>query len=378
MRTVADVVVIGSGVIGCSIAFHLARPHGTRVIVVEKGSIASGMTKRSASLVRTFSNFEAEARLAMVSLRYFQNWTAMIGGNAVFTPTGLVVVAGKNDAPGLEATVARLTQIDANIQTVSPAELKELQPAARVDDVGLAAFEPDSGYMDSVAATQALAAGAKARGATFQTGTFVKSILVERGRVTGVDTTGGPIEALSVVVAAGPWSDRLLKPLGLEIGIRTEISKVGVFERPPELKTGHAACLDLITGAYFRPHVYGLILGGLNAQDDQTAPNPDQFEEMVDQAFVEDLQRRIAERLPAMANARYVRGHTGVYDMSPDSHPVLDRVPGIHGLFIAAGFSGMGFGWAPAVGACLAEVVTDGAASTVDLHPFRFSRFQDG
>lgn len=377
MRTVADVVVVGGGVMGCSIAFHLARPHGTRVIVVEKGSIASGMTKRSASLVRTWSTFAPEARLAMVSLQYFQNWTAMVGGKAVFTPTGLVVVAGKGHAPELQANVARLQQIGANIQTISPAELKELQPAARVDDVGLAAFEPDSGYMDSAAATQALAARAKASGAVFQTGTFVKSILVERGRVTGVDTTGGPIEALSVVVAAGPWSDRLLKPLGLEIGIRAELSEVAVFERPPELKTGHAAYLDLITGAYFRPHVYGLVLGGLNGQDAKAAPNPDQFDEMVDQAFVTDVQRRMAGRLPAMANAGYVRGHTGVLDMSPDAHPVLDRVPGVHGLVLAAGFSGMGFSWAPAVGACIAELVTDGAASTVDLHPFRFSRFQE-
>ena len=151
---------------------------------------------------------------------------------------------------------------------------------------------------------------------------------------------------------------------------------MAVFERPPELKTGHAAYLDLITGAYFRPHVYGLVLGGLNGQDAKAAPNPDQFDEMVDPAFVGDVQRRVAARLPAMAKARFVRGHTGVYDMSPDSHPVLDRVPGVHGLVLAAGFSGMGFSWAPAVGACIAELVTDGAASTVDLLPFRFSRFQ--
>lgn len=371
-----DVVVIGGGVIGCSIAFHLARQPGMRVLVVEKGSIASGMTKRSGGLVRTYFSFEPEARLALTSLRYFQNWNEMVGGNGTFTPTGLVVVAGEENAPDLKANVARLRGIGANMLTLSPAELKELQPTVQVEDVALAAFEPDSGYLDSVAATQALAARAKARGAIFHTGTFVKSILVERGRVTGVDTTSGPIEALTVVLAAGPWSDRLLKPLGLEIGIRTETSQVAFFERPPDLKNGHAAFLDLITGAYFRPHTYGLCLGGLIAQDAEPQPNPDQFDEMVDPAFVGDVQRRVAARLPAMAKARFVRGHTGVYDMSPDAHPVLDRVPGIHGLVIAAGFSGLGFGWAPAVGACIAELVTDGAASTVDLLPFRFSRFQ--
>ncbi|MBI4788144.1 MAG: FAD-binding oxidoreductase [Chloroflexi bacterium] len=376
MRTVADVVIIGAGATGCSIAFHLARLKRTRVIVVEKGSLASGMTKRSGGMIRLSYPWESEARLALASLGYFQNWKELVGSGCGFTRTGFVTVAqGETQAAQLEHQVAMLRRIGAKAEILSREQLGELQPAAHVDDVTLAAYEPESGYADPIAATQSLAARAKKLGVSFHTGTFAKRVLVERGRVFGVDTTTGEIETMSVVIAAGPWSDRLLKPLGVKIGIRSERAQVAFFERPAELKAGHAAFMDSITGVYFRPHTFGLTLGGLTEWQSDAKPNPDQFEDTVDQAYVQDVHRRIVARVPAMVNARYVRGHAGIYDTSPDGHAVLDRVPGIHGLVVAAGFSGSGSALAPAVGACIAELVTEGAASTVDLSPFGFARF---
>ncbi len=376
MTTFADVVIVGAGIVGCSTAFHLAQRKGTRVIVIEKGPIAYGMTKRSGALIRAHFADAPTARLALASLRAFQNWHDLVGEPGGWMPTGLVTTAGDDaGAARLRREVERLRGIGVNTRMISRDELRELQPAARVDDIALAAYEPEAGYADPVEATQALATRAKALGATFKTGTYVKSILVDHGRVHGVDTTIGPIEALTVAVIAGPWSDRLLEPLGVGIGIQSLRAEVAFFERPAELKAGHAAFIDTITGAHFRPHPYGLTMAGLTAPSPEPLKTPDQFDESISREHVADVQRRVAARLPAMAQARFTRGHAGIYDMSPDGQPVLGNAPGIRGLVIAAGFSGNGFTLAPAVGACISELIADGEARTADLGAFGLERF---
>ena len=384
MSRFADVVIVGAGVIGCSAAFHLAqaaragdaRLGGRRVVVTEKGATGSGMTKRSSALIHTHFSDATQARLALASLRYFQNWKEVVGGNCGFTQTGLAVVGGAADAANLRDQVTQLQATGANTRIVTREELRELQPAVHVDDLTLAAYQSEAGFADPMATTQTLAARAKAMGVDFRTGTLVKSIRVERASVVGIDTTTGALEASTVVVAAGPWSDHLLRPLGVEIGIRAARMQVAFFDRPSELKRGHAAFLDATTGAYFRPHTFGLTLGGLSTPPTDSV-NPDHFDETIAREFVAEVQQHIAARLPAMAQARFVRGHAGVYDISPDARPVVSRVPGITGLIIATGFGGTGFAIAPAVGACIAELVTDGEARTVDVRAWQFARFSE-
>jgi sarcosine oxidase, subunit beta len=376
-RTVSDVVIIGAGIMGCSAAFYLARRKGVRVIVIDKGSIAAGMTKRSGSLIRTHSAHPVEARLALASWRAYKNWKELVGLNCEFTETGFVVVArDERDAVRLRAQVDQLQEIGANTRIISTGDLKELQPAARVDDLSIAAYEPEAGFLDPVLAAQSLATRAKELGVSFKTGTLAKSIRVENGRISGVDTNNGLIDALQVVVMAGAWSDRLLKPLGVEIGIISQRVEVMFYDRPSELRAGHAAFEDWATGAHFRPHIFGLTMGGLTAPQSDYATDPDRFEETISQDAIADLQKRLAARLPDLARARYIRGHAGVYDTSPDGHAVLGRVPNIPGLIVAAGFGGAGFALAPAVGACTSELVVDGEASSVDVTTLGISRFQ--
>lgn len=365
-RVVCDVVIVGAGVTGCSAALHLSRRRDVRVIVVEKGSIGSGMTKRSGALIHAQYRDEIETRLAQTSLRDFQNWKELTGASCGFTKTGCVSVAGEKDAATLRAQANQLARIGGKAHVLAPTELRELEPHARIDDLAAAAYEPEAGYADPVLATQTLAARAKESGVTFKTGTHVKNIRINNGRVAGVNTTTGEIDALTVVLMTGPWVDRLLQPLGVAIGIQNTRAQVVFFERPAELKSGHAAFIDWTTGAHFRPHTYGLTMGGLNISQVEEK-NPDSFDEAVSADFVTDIRQRIAARIPAMANARYVRGHAGVYDTTSDARPVISRVPGFDGLFVAAGFNGTGFALAPAVGACVAELVTDGEARTVDV-----------
>ena len=372
----ANIIVIGAGVVGCSLAFHLARA-GARVRVFDKGGICAGMSARSGALVRMHYTFAPEAELAWKSHHYFRNWSDIVGGRCGFVETGFAVVVDERNAPRLRANVAMLQRIGVNTEVVTAAELRQREPNAFVDDVALAAFEPQSGYADPVATTESLAAAAKRHGADFSTNTSVARIAHRGGRAAGVvDGAGRLHEADAVCVVAGPWTDALLAPLGVKIGIKSERAQIAFFKRPPQLK--HCIYIDTIAGSYFRPHGDDLTLAGLGGWKPEAEANPDDFRESNDADFIAAVRKRLAQRIPAMADAPYARGHAGIYDVSPDARAVMGAVPGVDALFVAAGFSGTGFKTAPAVGASMAELILTGKSTTVDLTPFGFERILSG
>ena len=377
-----EVIVIGAGVVGCSLAFHLARS-GARVTVFDKErEVCAGMSARSGALLRMHYTFAPEAELAWKSLRYFAHWDEIVGRDAErrgcgFVRTGFTIVVGPPNAEKLRANVAMLREVGVDTSVIEPAELRSLEPAINVDDVALAAYEPQSGYADPVAATRSIAEAAARHGAGFQLGVPIASIDAAGGRVRGViDAAGKRHAADAVCVVAGPWTDRLLKPLGASIGIRAERAQIAFFKRPATLK--HCGCIDTISGSYFRPQGAEETLIGLGDVKAEYEPDPDSFREDNDADFVTEVAERLAHRVPAMTGAGYSRGHAGIYDVSPDSRAVMGPVPEIGGLFVAAGFSGTGFKTAPAVGAAMAELILTGHPTTVDLRPFGFARLREG
>ncbi|HMD05084.1 MAG TPA: FAD-dependent oxidoreductase [Candidatus Binatus sp.] len=372
----ANIIVIGAGVVGCSLAFHLARA-GARVRVFDKDGVCAGMSARSGALVRMHYTFAPEAELAWKSHHYFRNWSDIVGGRCGFVETGFAVVVDERNAPRLRANVAMLQRIGVNTEVVTAAELHQREHNAFVDDVALAAFEPQSGYADPVATTESLAAAAKRHGADFSTNTSVTRIANRGGRAAGVvDGAGRVHEADAVCVVAGPWTDALLAPLGVKIGIKSARAQIAFFKRPPQLK--HCIYIDTIAGSYFRPHGDDLTLAGLGGWKSEAEANPDDFRESNDADFIAAVRKRLAQRIPAMADAQYSRGHAGIYDVSPDARAVIGPVPGVDALFVAAGFSGTGFKTAPAVGASMAELILTGKSTTVDLTPFGFERILSG
>ncbi len=377
-----EVIVIGAGAVGCSLAFHLARA-GARVTVFDKErAVCAGMSARSGALLRMHYTFAPEAELAWKSLRYFAHWDEMVGRDAErrgcgFVRTGFTIVVGPPNAAKLRANIAMLRAVGVDTSVVEPAELRSLEPAINVDDVALAAYEPQSGYADPIATTRSMAEAAAGRGAAFKLGVPIGSIDAAGGRVRGViDAAGKRHAADAVCVVAGPWTDRLLKPLGAPIGIRAERAQIAFFKRPAALQ--HCGCIDTISGSYFRPQGAEETLIGLGDLKAEYEPDPDSFREDNDADFVTEVAERLAHRVPAMAGAGYSRGHAGIYDISPDSRAVMGRVPDIGGLYVAAGFSGTGFKTAPAVGAAMAELILTGRATTVDLGPFGFERLREG
>jgi len=383
------VVIVGAGVVGCSLAMHLARLDAS-VEVLDKSDICSGMSARSGALVRMHYTFAPEADLALRSLRYFQNWPDAVGGECGFIETGFATIVDSRNVEALRANVAMLRRLGVDTDVISPEELHRLDPHLCLDGVAMAAYEPHSGYADPIATTHALADAARRAGARFHLNTPVTSVRTRAARAIGVmDGAGHFHEADAVCLVTGPWTAPLLAPLGARIPITPERAQIAFFSRGSRIR--HLIYIDTISGSYFRPHGADLTLAGLGGRKLDDA-DPDHFREANDPDFIDAVRHRLGTRIPALADAPYARGHAGIYDVTPDQRPILDEIPGIDGLYVAAGFSGTGFKTAPAVGAAMAELIMTGASPIADpavilseakdlreaIAPFSFTRFMTG
>jgi sarcosine oxidase subunit beta len=291
--------------------------------------------------------------------------------------TGFALAVSDDNAARLTQNIAMMKSRGVEVELCDGAELKKIDPSVNIGDIALAAYEPQSGYAEPVATTRSLAAAAQRRGALFVLNSPVREVMVAGGRAIGVrDGDGRLFTAAAVCLAAGPWTDRLLAPHGTPIGLKAERAQIAFFRRAPA--TRHLAYIDSIAGSYLRPHGSDLTLAGLGEWRQEAEPDPDDFRQINDPEFIEEVRRRLGHRLPDMSQAAYVRGHAGIYDVSPDSRAVLGKVPGVDGLFVAAGFSGTGFKTSPAVGAAMAELILNGRSSKVDISPFGFERILSG
>jgi sarcosine oxidase subunit beta len=375
-RDTADILILGAGVIGTSIAFHLASRKAGRVMVVDQGSVAHGGSGRSSALVRMHYSFPQEVQLAAKSLAMFRDWPEVVGRPGDFRRTGFVRVVPEGEIDRLRANVAMQRSFGVNADVLTAAELREVAPGWSFDDVPAAAYEPDSGYGDGAGVATDFLSRAREMGVLYRSGTRVTALRASGGRVLGVDTEAGPIDAPVVVAATGPWSRPLLAQVGFDLPVEPEFHEVAILRNPKGLPHSGPACIDSILAVYFRPEVGGLTLvGGFYGK---RGVDPDEYPQSVSEDSLFSLASGVAKRIPALEDSSLARGITGVYDMSPDSRPLLGEVPGVTGLTIAAGFSGMGFKISPAVGLVLAELLLDGRATTVDIAPFRPGRFAEG
>lgn len=373
----ADVVIVGAGAMGCSLAFHLARAGVRHVSVVDKGAICSGMTFRSGALVRLHYTNAAEARIALLAYRYFHDWDAIVGGDCGFVNTGFLFVVGPEHLADLQANVAMLQGLGVTTEIVGPEVIREAQPFINTEGIGGAAYEPESGYADPQKTTWSFADAARRLGATFLEGCPVRRILTRSGRAIGVETAAGVIAADAVVIMAGPWTDRLLATIGVPFELTPQLAEVVFLRRPSALAQGHMVYIDHAAGLYFRPHANRLTFVGAGEGSARRA-DPDSLLDGNSPEQIPLARERAGRRVPLLANAEYAMGHQGVYDMSPDGKAVLDRIEEFSGLFVAAGFSGTGFKKSPAVGLLMSELILQGQALSADIRPFRRSRFAEG
>jgi sarcosine oxidase subunit beta len=376
----AEAIVIGGGCTGASIAYHLARRGLREVVLLEKRFLACGATGQSSGIVRQHYSYPVTARMAKLCLEIFSRFDEVIGGEAGFTRTGYLALVGPEDREALVANVAMQQAVGVRTVVLGPAEIRELVPRLNIADIAAAAYEADAGFADPASTTAALARRARNLGARILEGVEVRQIRVQDGTVTGVDTSEGSLTAPVVVSAAGGWSPRLMSPLGVDVPILNTLHPLAAFERPAEFAAAHPVCGDFINEVYFRPEHGGLTLVGSTKHTRDDVVDPDGYPDRADPRWIQEFAGRTVARFPGMETAQLRRDWCGFYDTTPDMQFVLDRVPGVRGLYLAAGFSGHGFKHSPLIGDLVADLVleTTPADPHIDLGFFSLSRFAAG
>jgi sarcosine oxidase subunit beta len=375
---VPDIVVIGGGVIGCSIAYHLAARGARDVVLLERDTICSGETQKSGGFVQTHWDLLAEVKLIAHSREVFASWREQIGGDCGFVPGGYMHVTG----PEREAAVRRVHDMlvaqGLPSHWLDPPELAQLQPILNVNRLVGGAWEPTSGWADPVATTRSLADAARARGVVLREGVAATALRHAGGRITSVETTAGTLACRVAILAAGPRVLALHPEPAIRLPIQIERGQLAYLSRPRGLPDREIGFYDELTGIYTHPAGELNLVGRDRDSPFEVVVDPDHDRRDVDGKWVARTALMLGYRFPALSESLLVRGVTGLYDFTPDCQPIVDGpVGGLEGYYLAAGFSGVGFKSAPATGLAMAELVLDGKASSVDIAHLRWSRFAD-
>ncbi|MEE9592228.1 MAG: FAD-binding oxidoreductase [Thermoplasmata archaeon] len=374
MLRTADVLIVGGGVHGTSLAYHLLRRKAGRVVVVEKSGIGAGATGWSASFIRHHYSNEICVRLVQESVKLLRAFDEAVGQPSHMTPNPLLILAGEDREKALQENVAMHRGLGVQVDLLSPETVGTRFPYLDLTGIAAAALEEDAGYGDAMRLSEAYASQISHLGGEVVTGAEVASVLVHKGRVRGVETTRGLIDAPKVVLAAGAWSARLAETAEAPIPVTSALLSVGLLD-PPDPVRDTPMAFDMTTATYWRPYEGGKLLVGTDEEEGDW--DPDALPGAVGFDFLIHASERLAKRWPRMAEAHFVNGWAGVDAATPDVHPIIGADPRVEGLYHDTGFSGHGYKFSPAVGRGLSELIVDGKYETLDLTPFRPERFEE-
>jgi sarcosine oxidase subunit beta len=364
---------------GASIAYHLAQRGGNRVTLLERQALCSGTTGHSGAIIRQHYSHDFTIRMAKESLHVFQDFQERIGGESGFVTTGMLVMAHAAGEAPLRANISLQQGQGVRTRLIGLEEVSDVAPGFVATDATLACYEADAGVADPMSTTHSFARRARELGAVIHEGWAVTGILTQGTQITGVQTTQGNLSAPIVVLAANVWSVDLARQLGIELPLTATRHPMVALRRPEDAggREGlHAVCLDTAQNMYMRPDVGGVTLVG-SAEDVLTPSNPDDYAQGLSEAEIARFRTQSARRFPALGRARARGGWAGIYDDTPDYHPILDRLVAYKGLYCAVGFSGHGFKLSPIVGSWMAQYILSGEKPT-DMQPFAFARFARG
>jgi sarcosine oxidase subunit beta len=378
MAVPSEFLIVGGGVIGSSIAFHLAQRRVGRVVLLERSFLGAGASGKSGAIVRQHYSNRLTASMARLSLRTFEQFDDLVGGPPVFTQAGMVIVVNERDREGLEANCDMQRELGIDVRTVSAQELADIDPNARLAEDELAVFESEAGYVEAVQVVASFAEAAQRHGADIREGVQVEKLLLEGKRVVGVETNEGRYLARSVILATGPWTAQLAKEAGLKLPVQSCRTQVALFRKPTNFGRRCAIYGDFVQGIYFKPtHGDMVHAGSLAGEEIKDPVDPDDYNEAADSAWLPGVRQRLSRRYPGMHRGYGRGGYGALYAITPDWHPILDRLPGLEGAYCAVGFSGHGFKMSPIVGQLMTELIVDGQAKTLDISPLRIARFEE-
>jgi sarcosine oxidase subunit beta len=378
MIQTCDILIVGGGVIGTSIAHSLARRKVGKVVLLEKSFLGAGSSGKSGAIIRQHYSNVLTAAMAQKSLRVFERFDDLVGGPPVFTHTGMVIVVNERDRAGLEANVKLQRGLGIDVRMISAKDLSGVDPHVKLAGDELAIFEAEAGYVEAVQVVASFAAVARQNGAAILEGIEVQSIVKENGRITGVETNRGRIACKTMILATGPWATRLAGGVGSPLPVQACRTQVALFRSPPDFGRRRPVYGDFVHGIYFKPTHGDMIHAGSLAGEEINNPvDPDQYNEAADSAWLPQVRRRLSGRYPIMERGYGRGGYGALYGITPDWHPILDRIPGLEGAYCAVGFSGHGFKMSPIVGQLMSELVVDGKTKTMDIFPLRLARFNE-
>lgn len=373
MRSTADVVIIGGGVIGIGTAYFLAKLGGKDIVVLEREAMLGlGSTGKCAGGIRQQFSSEVNVRLAMESVRFFENFQTELDADPEFRQRGYLFLATTPaDAASFRQNVALQRGLGLQVDILTAQQVKDVVPALNVDDVLLATYCPTDGYADPHGVLQGLAKGARRLGVEICLDTAATSIELSQGRVSAVVTNKGRIATRVVVACAGPWLASVGRMVGIDLPVlpyRRQIFVTNPFSAIPDPLP---MVIDFSPSFYFRKEGPGILMG---MTDDA---EPTSFNTHASWDFLTQVVEKAIQRAPVLEQAGFMDGWGGLYEVTPDDNPILGPLPEVEGFFCAGGFSGHGFMLGPATGRAMAQLILHGH-SDVDISSLGIARLREG
>jgi sarcosine oxidase subunit beta len=382
MTETADVVIIGGGIVGASVAYHLAEAGCTDVLILEREREQGlGSTGRATGGVRAQFSTSVNIRMSLYSIAFISHFEEATGHSAGYVPAGYLFVAtDEGQLKRLQANCERQRELGLkNVELIGRADVAALMPQLRVDDVVGGSFCQTDGFVKPLGILKGFTERACERGVRLWLETEVRGIEVLGGAVTGVLTTRGLVSTRAVVNATGAWAAEVARMAGVEIPVvplrRQLVSTRALSEMPGSFPM----VIDLSDGFHFRPDSQaGASTGVLLAW-----PDPDErpgFKTEFEPKFAGKIMPRAIHRLPCLAGAELERSRcrAGLYEVTPDHHAIIGEAPNVRGLYLANGFSGHGVMHSPATGRVMAELILEGEARVLDISTLSAGRFAGG
>jgi sarcosine oxidase subunit beta len=385
----ASTVIVGGGIIGAAAAFFLADRGETDVVLIERDGLGSGTTKGGMGGIRHQFVDELDVRLSLMATRFWRDFESFTGGAHAFEERGYLFLAEtRAGLAQLREPLPLYERLGVPVEMLDLDQVEDLVPGIRTDDLAGARICASDGYGDPLAALAGFAGSAALEGVRLVEGEPVVSLVREGDRVTGVRTRRGDVTAERVLLATGCWTAPLAATAAVAVPIwpyRRSIMESG----PCPTLIGIPMVIEWESGFHFRPKDGRQRFAMPNlTTDGQVERGPAAPPASFDVAAYDDLdvppslepwvKARAAWRHPAFADLEITARWSCFYEMTPDDHPIVGRVPGVEGLYVAAGFSGHGFMHAPATAQLVVEEMLDGKATTLDIADLSLERFASG
>jgi sarcosine oxidase subunit beta len=372
LPTQADVVVIGGGVMGASSAYHLLKSGVHDVLLLEKESFfGQGATGRCAGGVRYQFATEVNVRLSIASLAMINEFKSETGQDPLYRKCGyLFVITDPADVPTFQRNIQMQNGLGVGTVWLSGDNVRTRLPTMRFEDALGGSWHERDGLADPNSIVMGYIKRIRELGGVALTDQEVLSIGVESGRITSVTTRSGSVACGSVINAAGPWMGLIGQMVGVEIPLQPIRRQMVTTTPLPELPEDFPFVIDFSRSLYFHREGEG-ILTGMSNPDEQAG-----FDQSIDEEWELIAMDAAAERLPMLNQAGRLAGWAGLYEVTPDAHPIFGRSP-IDGFWLVGGFSGHGFMHGPIAGKLMAEILTSGQAVSVDVSMLDLARFDE-